>query len=80
MRFRPWTWPSKAGVAVSIGAIRVYQKTLSRLLGPACRFEPSCSRYTVEVLKKYGLVRGLAKGVWRIVRCNPWNPGGFDPP
>jgi putative membrane protein insertion efficiency factor len=80
MSVRPWTWPGRAGVAVCIGVIRVYQKTLSPLLGPLCRFEPSCSRYTVEALRKYGFVRGLAKGVWRIMRCNPFNPGGFDPP
>lgn len=60
--------------------IRAYQVTLAPLLGPACRFTPSCSRYTVEALRKYGLLRGLAKGAWRVLRCNPWNPGGFDPP
>ena len=80
MSVRPWTWPGRAAVAVSIGLIRVYQKTLSPLLGPACRFEPSCSRYTVEALRKYGFVKGLAKGAWRILRCNPFNQGGFDPP
>ena len=77
---RPWTWPGRLGVAACIGLIRVYQKTLGPILGPACRFEPSCSRYTIEALRKYGLVRGLAKGTWRIVRCNPFNPGGHDPP
>ena len=77
---RPWTWPGRAGVAVCIAVISVYQRTLSRWLGPLCRFEPSCSRYTAEALKKYGLIRGLAKGTWRILRCNPWNPGGYDPP
>ena len=77
---RPWTWPGRLGVAACIGLIRVYQQTLGPLLGPACRFEPSCSRYTIEALRKYGLFRGLAKGAWRIARCNPFHPGGYDPP
>lgn len=80
---RPWTWPGRVAVALCIGLIRVYQKTLAPLLGlfgPLCRFTPSCSHYTIEALRKYGLVRGLAKGAWRIARCNPFHPGGFDPP
>jgi putative membrane protein insertion efficiency factor len=80
MKIRPWTWPGRLGIAVCIGLIRVYQKFLSPLLGSACRFHPSCSNYTIEALRKYGLVRGIAKGVWRILRCNPFHPGGFDPP
>jgi putative membrane protein insertion efficiency factor len=63
--------------------IRVYQKTLGPMInafGPVCRFTPSCSHYTVEALRKYGLVRGLAKGAWRFFRCNPFFPGGHDPP
>ena len=59
--------------------IRVYQQTLSRLLGPVCRFEPSCSRYTEQAIQKYGLLRGSWMGAHRISRCHPWNPGGYDP-
>jgi uncharacterized protein len=73
-------WPAHALIWLLIGIIRIYQVTLSPLLGPACRFEPSCSRYMVGALKKYGLVRGLLKGVRRLLRCHPWHPGGFDPP
>ncbi len=73
-------WPGQVAIAVLIALIRIYQVTLSPLLGPACRFEPSCSRYTVECLKKYGLVRGLARGLIRVSRCHPWHPGGYDPP
>jgi putative membrane protein insertion efficiency factor len=73
-------WPSRAAVALLIAAIRVYQVTLSPLLGPACRFEPTCSRYMVEALRKYGLFRGSVKGMRRLLRCHPWNPGGYDPP
>jgi putative membrane protein insertion efficiency factor len=73
-------WPGRLAIALSILAIRLYQVTLSPLLGPACRFEPTCSRYMVESLKKYGFLRGLARGLRRIARCHPWNPGGYDPP
>ena len=75
-----WNWPARGAVALILGMIRVYQVTLSPLIGDACRFEPSCSRYMVGALKKYGLVRGLMRGTWRVLRCHPWNPGGYDPP
>jgi putative membrane protein insertion efficiency factor len=73
-------WPSRAVVGLLVGLIRVYQWTLSPLLGPACRFEPSCSRYMIGALKKYGVVRGASKGIGRVCRCHPWNAGGYDPP
>ncbi len=73
-------WPARAVTALLIVAIRVYQVTLGPLLGPACRFEPTCSRYMVESLRKYGPIRGLARGMRRLSRCHPWNPGGYDPP
>ena len=73
-------WPARAITALLIGMIRVYQFTLSPLLGQACRFEPTCSRYMVESLRKYGPVKGLARGMRRVSRCHPWNPGGYDPP
>jgi len=65
---------------LAIGCVRIYQLTLSRLIGPVCRFEPSCSRYFIGAVEKYGLIRGGAKGVARICRCHPWHPGGYDPP
>jgi len=77
---RASSWPGRLAVGFVIGCIRVYQATLSPLLGNVCRFHPSCSRYMVEALRKYGLVVGLAKGLRRISRCHPWNPGGYDPP
>jgi uncharacterized protein len=75
-----WRLPARALAALLIRTIRLYQVTLSPLLGPVCRFEPSCSRYMIGALRKYGLVRGLAKGVGRLFRCHPWHPGGYDPP
>ena len=73
-------WPGRLAIAITIGAIRLYQLTLSPLLGPACRFEPSCSRYMVEALRKYGFLKGMAKGIYRLSRCHPWSAGGPDPP
>lgn len=75
-----WRWPGRALVALILGMIWVYQQTLSRAIGPVCRFEPSCSRYMAGALRKYGLLRGLARGGRRLLRCHPWNPGGYDPP
>jgi hypothetical protein len=64
---------------VALALIRLYQVTLSPLLPPSCRFYPSCSRFTYEAISKYGFFRGGWMGARRIMRCNPFNPGGFDP-
>ena len=63
-----------------IGLVRVYQWLISPLLGRRCRFEPSCSAYFIESVRKHGAIRGACRGVRRICRCHPWNPGGYDPP
>ncbi len=68
------------GIVILVGLVRVYQWTISPLIGPACRFEPTCSRYLVQAVQKYGLIRGFWKGLGRLLRCHPWNPGGHDPP
>lgn len=60
--------------------VRVYQKLISPMLGPTCRFHPTCSEYFVLSVRKYGLIVGIWKGTRRIARCHPWNPGGYDPP
>ena len=60
--------------------IRVYQVTVSPLLGPSCRFEPSCSRYAAACIHDHGALRGGYLSLRRILRCHPWNPGGYDPP
>ena len=59
--------------------IKVYQLTLSRVLGPSCRFEPSCSHYTATCIERFGALRGSWLGVKRIARCHPFNAGGYDP-
>lgn len=63
-----------------IGLVRLYQIFLSPLLGRNCRFHPTCSSYFIQAVEKYGPIRGSIRGVWRICRCNPFNPGGEDPP
>jgi putative membrane protein insertion efficiency factor len=62
-----------------IAVIGLYQLLLSPMIGQACRFHPSCSQFAKEVVLKHGVLRGLALAARRIVRCNPWNPGGADP-
>ena len=62
-----------------LALIRLYQMTFSAILGKECRFHPSCSHYTAQSIEKHGAWRGGRLGVMRIVRCHPWNPGGYDP-
>jgi putative membrane protein insertion efficiency factor len=72
---------------VFLKLILFYQRTISPDHGfgrifnrnAGCRFYPSCSQYMYEAVEKYGLARGLARGIWRIFRCNPWSRGGYDP-
>jgi uncharacterized protein len=71
-----WHLPGK----VLIGAARVYQWTLSPLVGRQCRFEPTCSNYFIEAVRKYGAMRGAWRGVKRVGRCHPFHPGGVDQP
>ncbi len=59
--------------------IRLYQHTLSHVLPPSCRFVPSCSEYGYQAIEKYGIVKGGSLAVWRILRCNPFGRGGYDP-
>lgn len=73
-----WVW-GLPGLLL-IGLVRVYQLLISPLLGRHCRFEPSCSAYFIGAVRKYGAIRGAWRGVCRIGRCHPWNPGGYDPP
>lgn len=65
--------------ALLILLVRLYQWTLRPLLGQQCRFEPSCSEYAIAALDRHGALRGAALAAWRVLRCNPWTSGGFDP-
>ncbi|WP_145361376.1 membrane protein insertion efficiency factor YidD [Alienimonas californiensis] len=63
-----------------VGGVRCYQIWISPLLGPTCRYTPTCSHYAIEAVRKYGALRGAWKAVCRIGRCHPFHPGGYDPP
>ena len=65
-------------VLLIVGLIRGYQYFISPLLPPSCRFEPTCSHYAMTALRQHGVVVGLALATWRILRCNPYCPGGVD--
>ena len=64
---------------VLLSLIRLYQRTLSQITPPTCRFYPSCSEYGYQAVARYGVFKGGWMAVKRIVRCNPFNPGGYDP-
>ena len=59
--------------------IRAWQRAISPLLGERCRYHPSCSEYTAQAISRFGILRGLVLGTWRLLRCNPFSHGGFDP-
>lgn len=59
--------------------IRLYQRTLSRVMPPSCRFQPSCSQYAYEAIERYGVLRGGWLGLRRLSRCHPFHEGGYDP-
>jgi len=64
---------------IPIGLIRLYQTVLSPMLGPTCRFHPSCSYYAIDAIKEYGLIKGSLLSLKRILKCHPLNDGGYDP-
>jgi putative membrane protein insertion efficiency factor len=64
---------------VVLALLRLYKRYVSPFLPPACRFTPTCSEYMYEAVSRYGVVKGVAKGGMRILRCNPFCRGGFDP-
>ncbi|TXI20501.1 MAG: membrane protein insertion efficiency factor YidD [Nitrosomonas sp.] len=59
--------------------IKLYQYCISPLIIPSCRFSPTCSQYALEAYKKYGFLQGTRLSIWRILRCNPWSKGGYEP-
>ena len=73
---------SKAMTAVrwlAVLPIRAYQRLLSPVLGSRCKYYPSCSEYAAQAIGRFGILRGLVLAGWRLLRCNPWSHGGFDP-
>ena len=73
-------WSLRAGcVTILLAAIRAYQLAISPLLGPRCRFLPTCSEYTSDALRTHGAGRGLILAIRRLLRCHPWGGSGYDP-
>ncbi len=64
---------------VILSMIKIYQKTVSQVTLPSCRFLPTCSQYTYEAIDKHGIFKGTYLGIYRLIRCNPFNRGGYDP-
>lgn len=73
------SWLLRLPQQIAVLMIRGYQLTVSPVLPPSCRFFPSCSQYALEAVRRYGAVKGFWLGARRLLRCHPWNPGGFDP-
>lgn len=72
-----WT-PARVLAQPLVGLVWLYQRLISPLLPPTCRFYPSCSAYSIEALQRFGPLKGTWLTVRRLGRCNPWNPGGID--
>lgn len=70
---------SKISLSPVLGAIRLYQKYISPMTAPRCRFTPTCSTYTLEAIEAHGHLKGIFYGVKRICKCHPWHAGGYDP-
>jgi len=70
---------TQAGKVVFIALIRFYQLCVSPLIGPRCRFYPTCSQYAYDAVTRYGPARGFCLAARRLLRCHPWSPGGYDP-
>ena len=64
---------------VGVGLVWLYRATLGALFPTTCKYEPSCSQYAIDALRTKGFVRGSLLAAWRLLRCNPWSHGGFDP-
>jgi putative membrane protein insertion efficiency factor len=64
---------------VALAPVVAYQRLISPALPRRCKYEPTCSRYAVQAVGQYGILRGLVLTTWRLLRCNPWSHGGYDP-
>jgi len=69
----------RAARGIVTAPIVAYQRMISPALPRRCKYEPSCSRYAVEAIRRFGIFRGLVLATWRLLRCNPWSYGGYDP-
>ena len=65
--------------ALAVAPIVVYQRAISPAIPQRCKYHPTCSRYAVDAIREYGILRGAVLAAWRLLRCNPWSYGGYDP-
>lgn len=72
-------WPRSALHSFVRAPIVLYQRVLSPALPRRCKYEPTCSRYALQAIERYGIPRGTVLAAWRLLRCNPWSHGGYDP-
>lgn len=63
-----------------LAPVRFYARFVTRALPPRCKYHPTCSAYTIGAIERYGILRGVVLASWRVLRCNPWSHGGYDPP
>jgi putative membrane protein insertion efficiency factor len=76
----PHAWSlARIARAVIVAPIVVYQHVISPAIPQRCKYEPTCSRYAVKAIREYGILRGVVLAGWRLLRCNPWSLGGYDP-
>ncbi|MGD1056174.1 MAG: membrane protein insertion efficiency factor YidD [Solirubrobacteraceae bacterium] len=73
-----WT-ASRIARTIAVAPIAFYQRVISPGIPQRCKYEPTCSRYAVGAIREYGILRGLVLAGWRLLRCNPWSLGGYDP-
>jgi putative membrane protein insertion efficiency factor len=71
--------PARIARAVVIAPLLVWRHVISPGLPRRCKYEPSCSRYAIDAIREYGVLRGIVLAAWRVLRCNPWSDGGYDP-
>ena len=70
---------SRLARAMLLSPIVLYQRLISPAIPQRCRYEPTCSRYAIDAIGRFGIVRGMVLAGWRLLRCNPWSYGGYDP-
>jgi uncharacterized protein len=73
------TAAQRAARAIVLAPIVAYRRLISPVLPRRCKYEPTCSSYAVQAVREYGILRGLVLATWRLLRCNPWSHGGYDP-
>ena len=74
-----WSYWNLMIKKLALKLIKIYQETISQVTPASCRFSPTCSQYTFEAINKYGVFKGIYLGIVRLIKCNPFNKGGYDP-